>query len=276
MNLLIIGNGLDLDLKLPTKYSDFLNFSRAFIFFFGRNINEIEEFNLYNNNVVNNRYKKPDSSNRLKTYEEVKPILSKFDKSFSNKFINKACKDFFYCVHNNCWIKYFKERYQKNLIAGENWIDIENEIQDVIHILEDRDKFKIADERNNASISTKANYTDNLNIQEIINELSYGATTLFVDDYKKFKNILLKDFDKFVMALGIYLDFFISQLPLDVEHSSQQLRNMLLGENHPTIDHVLSFNYINNFTNKASLQHTCFVHGKINYMAELGVVGKVK
>lgn len=32
MNLLIIGNGLDLDLGLPTKYSDFLNFSRAFIF----------------------------------------------------------------------------------------------------------------------------------------------------------------------------------------------------------------------------------------------------
>ena len=71
------------------------------------------------------------------------------------------------------------------------------------------------------------------------------------------------------MALGIYLDFFVSQLPLDVNHASQQLQNMLLNENHPIIDHVLSFNYINNFANEASLQHTCFVHGKINYMAEL-------
>lgn len=273
MNLLIIGNGLDLDLGLPTKYTDFLKFTNAFEFSIASNtdeVNEIDEFDTQNvYRAIYSRSGKFNLANSENQVQEFKETFQKFEKCFSNKFINKACKDFFYCVHNNCWIKYFNERYQKNLIAGENWIDIENEIQDVIHILEDRDKFKIADERNNASISTKANYTDNLNIQEIINELSYGATTLFVDDYKKFKNILLKDFDKFVMALGIYLDFFISQLPLDVEHSSQQLRNMLRGENHPTIDHVLSFNYINNFTPKASLQHTCFVHGKINYMAEL-------
>ena len=270
MNLLIIGNGLDLDLKLPTKYSDFLKFSKSFTFFFDQDIEKIYEFDIHNHSVVDSRYdKKSISPNLNEPYKHWKEILEKFDESFSHKFINKACKDFFYCVHNNCWIKYFNERYQKHLIAGENWIDIENEIQNVIRTLEDKNKFKITDEKNQASIGTKANYTDNLNIQEIINELSSGYLSLFVKDYKKFKGLLLKDYDKFVMALGIYLDFFVSQLPLDVNHASQQLQNMLLNENHPIIDHVLSFNYINNFANEASLQHTCFVHGKINYMAEL-------
>lgn len=30
MNMLVIGNGFDLALDLPTKYSDFLNFTLAF------------------------------------------------------------------------------------------------------------------------------------------------------------------------------------------------------------------------------------------------------
>ena len=140
MNLLIIGNGLDLDLKLPTKYSDFLKFSKSFTFFFKyQDIEKIYEFDIHNHSVVDSRYdKKSISPNLNEPYEKWKEILEKFDESFSHKFINKACKDFFYCVHNNCWIKYFNERYQKHLIAGENWIDIENEIQNVIHTLEEK------------------------------------------------------------------------------------------------------------------------------------------
>ena len=58
MNLLIIGNGLDLDLGLPTKYTDFLDFTNAFIFFFNQDIDKINEFDIYNHSVVDNRYNK--------------------------------------------------------------------------------------------------------------------------------------------------------------------------------------------------------------------------
>ena len=267
MNLLVIGNGLDLDLGLPTKYTDFLNFSKAFIFFLNQDIDKISEFDIHNHSIIDNRYNKNSGSpNLIAPYEKWKKILERFDKIFSHKFINKACKDLFYCIYRNYWIVYFNERYEQNMITGENWIDIENEIQNVIHSIESKRNFEVvANPNTNSSFNAQ---TFSFNIQSFMRE-NKTKNRIFEDYYKQVKITLLKDFDKFVMALGIYLDFFVSQLPLDVEHSSQQLRNMLLGENHPTIDHVLSFNYINNFTNKASLQHTCFVHGKINYMAEL-------
>ena len=267
MNLLVIGNGLDLDLGLPTKYTDFLNFSKAFIFFLNQDIDKISEFDIHNHSIIDNRYNKNSGlPNVIAPYEKWKKILERFDKIFSHKFINKACKDLFYCIYRNYWIDYFNERYKQNMITGENWIDIENEIQNVIHSIESKRNFEVvANPNKNSSFNAQ---TFSFDIQSFMRE-NKTKNRIFEDYYKQVKITLLKDFDKFVMALGIYLDFFVAQLPLDVEHSSQQLRNMLLGENHPTIDHVLSFNYINNFTNKASLQHTCFVHGKINYMAEL-------
>lgn len=273
MNLLIIGNGLDLDLKLPTKYSDFLRFSEAFIFFLSQDIDDVDEFNIYIHNVIDNRYKKPNTETLLTLYDELKPILSRFDKSFSHKFINKICKDFYYCVHRNCWIEYFKKRYKENLIAGENWIDIETEIQYVIQFLENRKIFEIVNDQNQASMSTYNLFTpDSLNIQEIKNILSHGQVTLWKKDYEKLKNFLITDFDKFVMALGIYLDFFVSQLQPKIEKASNELQDIMLCKNSaPIIDYVLSFNYINNFKSNSQNPQPkcCFVHGEINYMAEL-------
>lgn len=270
MNLLIIGNGLDLDLKLPTKYSDFLNFSRAFIFFLNQDIDKISEFDIYNHSVVDNRYNpKSNSPNLIEPYEKWKKFLEKFDKSFSHKFINKACKDFFYCVNNNCWIKYFNERYEQNMIAGENWIDIETEIQNVIHSIESPKNFEvIANPNKNSSFNIK---TFSLDIQSFIRE-DKAKKRIFEDYYKQVKITLLKDFDKFIMALGIYLDFFVSQLQPKIEKASNELQDIMLGKNSaPIIDYVLSFNYINNFKSNSQNPQPkcCFVHGEINYMAEL-------
>lgn len=174
MNLLIIGNGLDLDLGLPTKYTDFLDFTNAFKFSISSaldKIGEIDEFNIRDvYRAIFNRYQKPDSVNLESNYQKSKSILKKFDKSFSSKFINKACKDFHYCIYNNCWIEYFNERYEQNLIAGENWIDIESEIQRVIKILESRNKLDVVDERGTVSVKPSDFKLNQLNIQAIIND----------------------------------------------------------------------------------------------------------
>lgn len=267
MNLLIIGNGLDLDLGLPTKYTDFLDFTNAFIFFFNQDIDKINEFDIYNHSVVDNRYnKKSNSPNLIEPYKKHKKILEKFNKSFSHKFINKICKDFFYCIYNNCWIKHFNERYEQNSISGENWIDIENEIQNVIHSIESKRNFEVISNQNkNPSFNAKTFY---LYIQNFIHE-NKSKNKIFEDYYKKIKITLLNDFDKFIMALGIYLDFFVGQLPIKTENASKELIDMMTDNVSDKIDCVLSFNYKNNFMHKISLSKTCYIHGATNYVQEL-------
>ena len=71
------------------------------------------------------------------------------------------------------------------------------------------------------------------------------------------------------MALGIYLDFFVGQLSIDVEHASRELIGMMEDKAPNKIDCVLSFNYKNNFMQKNSLSKTCYIHGSINYVQEL-------
>ena len=236
-----------------------------------QDIDKISEFDIYNHSVVDNRYNpKSNSPNLIEPYEKWKKFLEKFDKSFSHKFINKACKDFFYCVNNNCWIKYFNERYEQNMIAGENWIDIETEIQNVIHSIESQKNFEvIANPNKNSSFNIK---TFSLDIQSFIRE-DKAKKRIFEDYYKQVKITLLKDFDKFIMALGIYLDFFVSQIQPNFDEASNELQAMMNNQIPipNLINYILSFNYINNFKNQSQnfQPECCFVHGKINYVAEL-------
>lgn len=55
MNLLIIGNGLDLDLKFQTKYTNFWDFTKAFSFFDGE-IDNIDEFNIDKHHLISNKF----------------------------------------------------------------------------------------------------------------------------------------------------------------------------------------------------------------------------
>ena len=267
MNLLIIGNGLDLDLGLPTRYTDFLYFSNAFTSLINSSIENIDEFDTDIHSAVIKKYQSIYSPHLLKQHENDKSVLERFDKCFSNKLINKACKDFYYCIHNNCWIKYFNERYEQNLIAGENWIDLESEIQRVIKILESKKKLDVMSERDTIGIKLANFNLNHLDIQAIINDPVQSK--LSKNEYTEFKNALLNDFDKFIMALGIYLDFFVGQLSINVEHTSKELINMMTNNVSDKIDCVLSFNYKNNFMHKISLSKTCYIHGSTNYVQEL-------
>lgn len=267
MNLLIIGNGLDLDLGLPTRYIDFLDFSNEFTSLISSSIESVDEFDTDIHSAVIKKYQSIYSPHLLKQHEDDKSVLERFDKCFSNKLINKACKDFYYCVHNNCWIKYFNERYEQNLIAGENWIDLESEIQRVIKILESKKKLDVMSKRDTIGIEPANFNLNHLDIQAIIN--NPVQSKLSKNEYTEFKNALLNDFDKFIMALGIYLDFFVGQLSINIEHASKELINMMTDNVSDKIDCVLSFNYKNNFIHKTSLSKTCYIHGSTNYVQEL-------
>ena len=268
MNMLVIGNGLDIDLGFPTKYADFLNFSKAFTLFINQDIDKIDEFDTKcTHTAIVNRYNPQSLPVLTDDHEKLKKFLQNFDKSFLINFINKVCKDFHYCIHQNCWISYFNERYEQNLIAGKNWIDLESEIQNVIHAIEEKRNFKIIASPNKYEKFLDSNEFS-LNLQQFIYKNQKDRITIFENNYKKIKLDILKDFDKFVMALGIYLDFFVSQLSPNIEKASKEIIDMMSGKNQ--IDHVLSFNYINNFkNNNLKSEDVCFVHGAVDYKKEL-------
>ena len=258
MNLLVIGNGLDLDLGLPTKYSDFLDFVNAFMFSVVSDVAKINDFDRYENfhfNNLNDEHKK------------LKNTLENFDKIFAHKFINKACKDFFHCVHNNCWIEYFNERYEQNLIVGENWIDLENEIQNLITVLENQNYFEIQKGTSQPREISDSEFFSNWLNTILSNTYTQNKIPIFETDYKNLKKYLLQNFEKFIMALGIYLDFFVGQLQPNVENASKELQKLLTSE---PIDRVLSFNYVNNFRKEPlSKDNICFIHGAVHYLQDL-------
>ena len=110
MNILVIGNGFDIAHELPTRYSDFLDYIRA--------------------------YKNPDKrSEEKKTYfDNLK------DKNITLYNEINSMSD------NNCWLDYFLRIYQERCREGKDgWIDFESEISDIIQTL-DSARLKLQDE----------------------------------------------------------------------------------------------------------------------------------
>lgn len=136
MQTLIIGNGFDIDHNLPTKYKDFLCF--------------IEEVNVVKG-MSDNKIKKIylDDSD-LKTY--IKQLFLASEKTqVKNEVIS--------LLEANMWIDYFlrvKEEF------GDNWIDFESEISQVVQELE--------------------------NVKDYVaGEMKKGTTNINVPDYMKRK-----------------------------------------------------------------------------------------
>lgn len=89
--------------------------------------------------------------------------------------------------------------------------------------------------------------------------------------YNKFREILRKEFDKLVMALGIYLDYFVPRYDNDEKFSHDICQLINDKKNKP--DCVLCFNYVNNFNimyrdEPSNTSNTCFIHGMVNYVNE--------
>lgn len=118
MNILIIGNGFDLAHKLPTKYTDFLDFLE--------NVRVLKEIHS----------------------EEIKRLIRKIDKDMKqylftdeNNFnINSKRSEYIDEIYqlskDNIWINWLYQRRADNEILGEYWVDFETEISGVIQSIE--------------------------------------------------------------------------------------------------------------------------------------------
>lgn len=119
MNILIIGNGFDLAHKLPTKYTDFLDFLG--------NVRILKE-------------EMPQNLEQLsdKIDENLRQYL--FNSNSSHLDINSKHQNYITEMYelskDNLWITWFNQERRLNKTLGKYWIDFEAEISKVIQKIE--------------------------------------------------------------------------------------------------------------------------------------------
>ena len=270
LSLLVIGNGFDLAIGWPTKYADFLNFIKLFRFAY--NTEDYQKARISKDCIgdFNNRMDRYPIKDEKEKLEKLKPFWDRFSNALKLGEANQVFRDFHFCIYNNCWIRYFEYRYDEQLIAGENWIDLEAEIKEVIKVLED-DAIEIVRRE-------MFSYEKSVSIKEIITKIqNVKKENKKTELPTKLISHLREEFDKFVMALGIYIDFFVRKLI--EEYAAQKDIYELLKIKDDKIDHVLSFNYRNNYNEKYNgvkqdVNNTCYVHGMVDYEHEIHKLAK--
>ena len=268
MNLLVIGNGFDIALGLPTKYTDFLDFVQAFDTVFGL-------YMIQNGcHAIEDAFKSavkgsiPDADTRHIGEDDRKfavRIFKKFEKCITDPFLARAIEDFYKCLHNhknmtykNCWIQYFQEK--RDGIPGKKWIDIENEIKKVIRFFETNEAW---------GAEGFSKYYDKLDIVALM-DTSRELQAYQEEDCNLLAERLHDEFDYMVLALGIYLDFFVKNI--DVSKTLPPEINDFISNSKEEMKHIISFNYIDNITSFADNKNNisiCFIHGRVNYMESI-------
>ena len=102
MKVLIIGNGFDIAHGLPTKYTDFLEYTENFL-----------------------------------NYSAIMDSKScKGEELYNGLHQNMLLTEFSVLIEGNAWLRYFVYKRKEGLLKGETWIDFEQEIGAVVSKLE--------------------------------------------------------------------------------------------------------------------------------------------
>lgn len=171
MNILVVGNGFDLEHGLPTKYVDFLEFVKNFRMMHNQTMGILDEPDGIKDEYLRHIFGEKESENRVKALYRL--------------------------LDGNVWINHFEEAYKENLAEKENWVDFENEISEVIRSMDRLAKYyegRATGESENQSL--KAYYQRRL--KYIDNFFSIGRIKKSIPD-------LLRDLDRLTEALEIYI-----------------------------------------------------------------------
>lgn len=237
MNILIIGNGFDLAHKLPTKYTDFLDF--------------LENVRILKEEMPQNLEQLSD-----KIDENLRQYL--FNSNSSRLDINSKHQNYITEMYelskDNLWITWFNQERKLNKTLGKYWIDFEAEISKVIQKIEST----------LLELSPIEECIDNYN--ELRFELNkYPIFNLFINkiyDIDKSDKInmeritekLHNDLNKLIRCFEIYLEDFVKNI--DISQLSLDIYNL-------NVDKILTFNYTNTYQKLYYTDVDCdHIHGK--------------
>lgn len=252
MKILLIGNGFDLEHKLPTSYKDFLRFCKTIECIYDYNGAESEEnfqrhylnawrindsvkdalLELFNNRNVSGEFREEN--------EKVIKITTK----------NVLADEAYECIRNNSWLKYFHKRASQ---LGENWVDFETEISKVIQAL-DAGRFQLSCGGRMSNVEQHE--------QEIQMELlkcvrgslkEYYNSTEGIDDLVRLLN---DELNRLIRALEIYITAFVSSI--EILNTSPDITAL-------NPDRILSFNYSDTYQrvygSNIDIEYD-YIHGK--------------
>ena len=237
MEILLIGNGFDLEHDLPTTYSQFLDFCRMVEYIFESTASSYPAF-----------------KDRLQTYQANESIKKPMLAALRRRTFHDAARlpedDLFDelhdCLEDNLWLVHFRSVRSS---IGKNWIDFESEISRVIQVLDVARPLLLSGQPL-ASLE-KETYI-------LFNFLCEKAC---IPPYKnssvdQLTQRLSEDLDKLIRAFEIYIAGFIDRIP--IESKSPDIENI-----HP--DRLLSFNYSDTYQRiydpDRKIQYD-YIHGK--------------
>lgn len=255
--MLIIGNGFDLAHGRPTKYEDFLKFAEQII-----------------RTITYDGTKKQFESMMPELHAEVKKyVLTAFETRQKQKYEpatnkNAIIQELYDCLDKNVWYEYFQLIYKGNEIHGNNWIDFEGEIREVIEFfdreIDDLYEQLPASLTSFQSVPIKIScFSKKLDFSEYNQENKKGDS--YKNTYYDLIEKTYQDLEKLIRCLEIYLDDCVGKI--QVSCYSPNIANLEM------IDavSVLSFNYTEIPTDiYPSLKNVHHIHGcaKVDRPAE--------
>lgn len=255
MNILVIGNGFDIEHGIPSSYKNFLDFIRAYIrvYEYRDSLDMIDENNFqYELCKISSKYKNP--SLLLQKMQESKSIEREFGD----------------VVSNNCWVQYFFDRTSR--LGGKyNWVDFEAEILYAVQMLsENRDSITGISFAEREIEILKNNRRDKNLLSYVMNRLLEKKPGQLVKKqeqikyWQKMKVLLLKDFSYIIRALEIYLDYFIDFEKVKEDHELQGKESCIFTG--IKFNRLITFNYTNTYSILYDSDiYKDFIHGKADF-----------
>lgn len=285
--VLILGNGFDLAHKLPTKYDDFLEFARIVT---SLGPLEYSSSDREKDSVLDSIKDWGNVSQKNKSRREIaKILLNIYARRLGKEKILKKCSpdwvlnestddriiEFLDYLDNNIWYKFLSMRNSSKGIRGENWIDFEREISDIVSILMRNYKkpsqlvFETYHRINGLGISKEEKEQFFLFWNELCTYLGDEISTTTV---YRLSQILYDHLEKLIDALDIYLTDFVERIRIN---SSDIIQAII--KNVPNPDCVITFNYTNTYEKyyfgKKGIPivgSVCHIHGECNSRERLG------
>ena len=252
MEILLIGNGFDLEHNLPTSYLDFLKFCekarRIYTYDAKVSINFYQKENLdgwkIDSSIRDSLFQAFRNRNICTTPNEDGTL------SISVSTPNRYLDELYPLISQNTWIEYFLNCQS---YIGDNWIDFESEISRVIQAL-DAGRFQVSCGGN----ITNVEHEDSVLLTAIwkASKMNFQIAYKDVAAIDKFTSHLDSELSSLIRALEIYISEFVHNI--SIPRKSPDIEKL-------TPDHILSFNYSDTYERVYGFDKDIsydFIHGK--------------
>lgn len=244
MKILIIGNGFDLAHDLPTKYIDFLRFVNELLEIGGSN--DAEDSLLISK--ITNQYETDHLS-------PVNSFIRSLENAPEGNNEHNILEQLISLIDGNIWFRWLNKRVVN---LGQNWVDFEAEICDVIKAME-----VISEKLNEYERNGKNNFTmfkgEFKGFYKTVLDFFFSeAVDISGISIQKIKTDMLSGLNNLIRCFEIYLSEC-------VEHIEPDERTLDISN--IAFDKVLSFNYTDTYSRlyckSNSSTEVDYLHGKI-------------